>query len=286
MLVKIEFIWVFSPYSGTKIKGTHWVHKWWSEPAILGLWSILSISPDGCLGSWQGHAGAVMAEVAVLGLWLLCHRVEAQWHCFMFWWCTQQRPPSGLDICHSSCSLRKWLLASLSPAWPDLGLFSCRHSRKRWERFVHSENQHLVSPEALDFLDKLLRYDHQSRLTAREAMEHPYFCKYQLLSWEFCLWEISVPMACADGSWKWQQSLVSANHCTGAEAAGLFVPPPPAKELVIGAHESARNIKESDLNHVIWSCFLQVCMGSCVWINSENCSLLINRHFNSCCEIA
>ncbi|KAH3776533.1 hypothetical protein DPMN_177961 [Dreissena polymorpha] len=50
-----------------------------------------------------------------------------------------------------------------------------RHSRKRWERFVHSENQHLVSPEALDYLDKLLRYDHQERLTAREAMEHPYF---------------------------------------------------------------------------------------------------------------
>uniref|UniRef100_A0A3Q3KA58 non-specific serine/threonine protein kinase n=1 Tax=Monopterus albus TaxID=43700 RepID=A0A3Q3KA58_MONAL len=48
-----------------------------------------------------------------------------------------------------------------------------RHSRKRWERFVHSENQHLVSPEALDFLDKLLRYDHQARLTAREAMDHP-----------------------------------------------------------------------------------------------------------------
>jgi len=53
-----------------------------------------------------------------------------------------------------------------------------RHSRKRWERFVHSENQHLVSPEALDFLDKLLRYDHQERLTAREAMDHPYFCNY------------------------------------------------------------------------------------------------------------
>ncbi|CAB1354242.1 unnamed protein product [Coregonus sp. 'balchen'] len=50
-----------------------------------------------------------------------------------------------------------------------------RHSRKRWERFVHSENQHLVSPEGLDFLDKLLRYDHQARLTAREAMDHPYY---------------------------------------------------------------------------------------------------------------
>ncbi len=51
-----------------------------------------------------------------------------------------------------------------------------RHSRKRWERFVHSENQHLVSQEALDFLDKLLRYDHNERLTAKEAMDHPYFC--------------------------------------------------------------------------------------------------------------
>jgi len=34
-----------------------------------------------------------------------------------------------------------------------------------------------VSSEALDFLDKLLRYDHQNRLTAGEAMEHPYFCE-------------------------------------------------------------------------------------------------------------
>ncbi|CAF0916542.1 unnamed protein product, partial [Didymodactylos carnosus] len=50
-----------------------------------------------------------------------------------------------------------------------------RHSRKRWERFVHSENQHLVSQEALDFLDKLLRYDHNERLTAKEAMDHAYF---------------------------------------------------------------------------------------------------------------
>ncbi|KAF1565677.1 UNVERIFIED_CONTAM: Casein kinase II subunit alpha, partial [Eudyptes robustus] len=52
-----------------------------------------------------------------------------------------------------------------------------RHSRKRWERFVHAENQHLVSSEAIDFLDKLLRYDHQERLTAREAMSHPYFAQ-------------------------------------------------------------------------------------------------------------
>lgn len=98
-----------------------------------------------------------------------------------------------------------------SSAWFHSGirLFSCRHSRKRWERFVHSENQHLVSPEALDFLDKLLRYDHQSRLTAREAMEHPYFCKYRLLLCKqllLCLWEISIPVSCADKSQEGQHN--------------------------------------------------------------------------------
>ena len=29
----------------------------------------------------------------------------------------------------------------------------------------------------MDFIDKLLRYDHQERLTAKEAMQHPYFDK-------------------------------------------------------------------------------------------------------------
>ncbi|KAE8718519.1 putative casein kinase II subunit alpha [Hibiscus syriacus] len=50
-----------------------------------------------------------------------------------------------------------------------------RHSRKPWSKFINADNQHLVSPEAIDFLDKLLRYDHQDRLTAKEAMAHPYF---------------------------------------------------------------------------------------------------------------
>ena len=48
---------------------------------------------------------------------------------------------------------------------------------------MHSENQHLVSPEALDFLDKLLRYDHQERLTALEAMEHAYFFPVLQVRW-------------------------------------------------------------------------------------------------------
>ena len=50
-----------------------------------------------------------------------------------------------------------------------------RHTRKPWTKFITPENQHLVTPEAIDLLDKLLRYDHQERLTAKEAAGHPYF---------------------------------------------------------------------------------------------------------------
>ncbi|CAJ1057545.1 casein kinase II subunit alpha' [Xyrichtys novacula] len=67
--------------------------------------------------------------------------------------------------------LRKYHI-ELDPRFKDL---LGQQSRKRWEQFVQTENQHLVSPEALDLLDKLLRYDHQQRLTATEAMDHPYF---------------------------------------------------------------------------------------------------------------
>nr|XP_046209343.1 casein kinase II subunit alpha' isoform X2 [Oncorhynchus gorbuscha] len=67
--------------------------------------------------------------------------------------------------------LRKYHI-ELDPRFKDL---LGQQTRKRWEQFVQTENQHLVSPEALDLLDKLLRYDHQQRLTATEAMEHPYF---------------------------------------------------------------------------------------------------------------
>ena len=37
------------------------------------------------------------------------------------------------------------------------------------------ENQHLVSQEAIDLVSKLLRYDHQERLTSEEAQSHQYF---------------------------------------------------------------------------------------------------------------
>lgn len=73
-----------------------------------------------------------------------------------------------------SASLNKYLEKynlTLSEEYEDLGYYN----RRPWERFINDNNQHLVSKEFLDFVDKLLRYDHQERLTAKEAMAHPYF---------------------------------------------------------------------------------------------------------------
>ncbi|KAF4723106.1 Casein kinase II subunit alpha [Perkinsus olseni] len=50
-----------------------------------------------------------------------------------------------------------------------------RHPRKPWQKFVTAENQHLVSNESIDLLDKMLRYDHATRILPKEAMLHPYF---------------------------------------------------------------------------------------------------------------
>eukprot|EP01123_Difflugia_compressa_P009884 TRINITY_DN342_c0_g1_i2.p1 TRINITY_DN342_c0_g1~~TRINITY_DN342_c0_g1_i2.p1 ORF type:complete len:366 (+),score=55.92 TRINITY_DN342_c0_g1_i2:11-1108(+) len=67
-------------------------------------------------------------------------------------------------------------------AWMDrYGLFiSWRNSlgkqiQRPWHTFITSENAHLATPDALDLLDKLLRYDPLDRLTAKEAMDHKYF---------------------------------------------------------------------------------------------------------------
>jgi len=49
------------------------------------------------------------------------------------------------------------------------------YSRKSWRKFTTEKNASLVSDDAIDLLDKCLRYDHQARITAHEAMLHPYF---------------------------------------------------------------------------------------------------------------
>ena len=47
---------------------------------------------------------------------------------------------------------------------PQLEGLVGRHARRPWNKFTNSENSHLVTPEGMDFLDKLLKYDHQVSL--------------------------------------------------------------------------------------------------------------------------
>lgn len=49
-----------------------------------------------------------------------------------------------------------------------------RFPRKPWSYFT-SASTPLAVPELVDLIDNLLRYDHQERLTAKEAMEHKFF---------------------------------------------------------------------------------------------------------------
>lgn len=49
------------------------------------------------------------------------------------------------------------------------------YSRKPWISFINNENRNFAIPDAIDLVDKLLKYDHLERLTAQEAMDHPYF---------------------------------------------------------------------------------------------------------------
>ena len=64
-------------------------------------------------------------------------------------------------------------MESLHYKWYVLDLIVGRSFLTVGERTA--ENQRFISNEAIDFLDKLLRYDHQERLTAQEAMQHAYF---------------------------------------------------------------------------------------------------------------
>lgn len=53
-----------------------------------------------------------------------------------------------------------------------------RFQKKPWHSFVNADNQRFVSNEAIDFLDKLLRYDHQVYI--------PPSCKFHIITLTAC----------------------------------------------------------------------------------------------------
>ena len=46
---------------------------------------------------------------------------------------------------------------------------------KKWTSFVNKKNEKLATSEAIDLISRCLRYDHIERITAEEALQHPYF---------------------------------------------------------------------------------------------------------------
>ena len=50
-----------------------------------------------------------------------------------------------------------------------------RRKPRPWSCFINSDNQMLATEDALDLIDKCIRYDHQERITADEALKHPFF---------------------------------------------------------------------------------------------------------------
>lgn len=62
----------------------------------------------------------------------------------------------------------------LDPVYPPL-LGSAKHPARKLSKFVTQANKHLAVPEAIDLLEKVLKFDHQQRLTCRQAMAHHYF---------------------------------------------------------------------------------------------------------------
>ena len=49
------------------------------------------------------------------------------------------------------------------------------HKGKSWDYYIKKADSKLANEEAIDLLDKMLKYDHFERILPKEAMKHPYF---------------------------------------------------------------------------------------------------------------
>jgi len=55
------------------------------------------------------------------------------------------------------------------------------HQGREWQDYVHSRNEHMIPEDELerlelfDIMDRMLTIDHTKRITARDAIYHPFF---------------------------------------------------------------------------------------------------------------
>lgn len=61
---------------------------------------------------------------------------------------------------------------TLDPHYQDVQI---KYPRRAWNKYITEDNAHLVTDQAIDLLDKMLRYDKASRITAEEMLGHRYF---------------------------------------------------------------------------------------------------------------
>ena len=71
--------------------------------------------------------------------------------------------------------LKEYLDKYNLPLPPPLQNSMFRPRAKPWWSFVTSDNVSLATEDAIDLIDKCLRFDHTERITAQEALKHPYF---------------------------------------------------------------------------------------------------------------
>jgi casein kinase II subunit alpha len=57
----------------------------------------------------------------------------------------------------------------------ELRVIFFRHSEKPWHKFKNQKNEQFATSEAIDLLSKMLIYDHNARITPKDALMHPYF---------------------------------------------------------------------------------------------------------------
>lgn len=58
---------------------------------------------------------------------------------------------------------------------PEMERMISKSKARKWSQFITKKNENLASHHALDLISRCIVYDHTERITAEEALLHPYF---------------------------------------------------------------------------------------------------------------